>query len=411
MLFKRKPEKVEKRGMTFQDLELAKALGIEVDNISSNKMKEATFFACMRILQDSVSKLPLKLYKDTGNGREKATNHYLYSLMRLRPNINFSSSDFWKAVEYQRNYYGHSVVIIQNLPNGKVQALHPLDMSKVEIWIDDKAIIGKESAIWYIYNDGLKGMKFRSDEVLHFKGVTSDGIRGLAVKDYLNSSLENVQYGTDFVNKHFKGGLSVGGLLQYSGDLDQNSINRMKARFEEMATGTKNTGKILPVPVGFEFSTISSSMADSQFLEINNLTIRQIASAFGVKPHQLNDLNGAKFSNVQQLNDEFYRDTLQGILTGYEQELTYKLLTEQEIKEGMFFEFNVDAILRSTLKERYESYSIGIEKGFLKPNEARQKENLPSVEGGDQLLVNGTLSTIRKCWNGLSSTRCKCTKY
>ena len=314
--------------------------------------------------------------------------------MRLRPNKNMSASDFWKAVEFQRNYYGHCVVVIESLPNGQVQALHPLDMKNVEIWIDDKAIIGKESSIWYIYNDSLKGIKFRSDEVLHFKGVTSDGIRGMAVKDYLNSSLENMQYGTDFVNKHFKGGLSVGGLLQYTGDLDQNSINRMKARFEEMATGVKNAGRILPVPVGFEFSTINSTMADSQFLEINNLTIRQICSAFGIKPHQVNDMSGAKFNNVQQNNEEFYRDTLQSILTMLEQELTFKLLTQDEIKNGMFFEFNVDAILRSTLKERYEAYSIGIEKGFLKPNEARQKENLPAVEGADQLIVNGSYQKL-----------------
>ena len=74
--------------------------------------------------------------------------------------------------------------------------------------------------------------------------------------------------------------------------------------------------------------------------------------------------------------------------------MTYKLLTENEIKNGMFFEFNVDAILRSTLKERYESYGIGIEKGFLMPNEARQKENLPSIEGGDQLIVNGTYQPL-----------------
>ena len=239
MLFKRKSDNVEKRGLTLQDVELARSLGIEVDGISSNKMKEATFFACMRILQDSVSKLPLKLYRDTGNGRDKATDHYLYTLMRLRPNQNMSSSDLFKTIEFQRNYYGHAVVVIESLPNGKVKALHPLDMSKVEIWIDDKAVIGKDTAIWYIYNDGLKGIKFRSEEVLHFKGLTSDGIRGMAIKDYLLSSIENVQYGTDYINKHFKGGLSVGGSLQYSGDLDANSVNRLKARFEEMATGYK----------------------------------------------------------------------------------------------------------------------------------------------------------------------------
>ena len=56
MLFKKKFESSEKRQLTFQDIELARSLGIEIDGISSNKMREATFYACMRILQDSVSK-------------------------------------------------------------------------------------------------------------------------------------------------------------------------------------------------------------------------------------------------------------------------------------------------------------------------------------------------------------------
>ena len=389
-----KSPQTEQRSLTLQDIELANMLGIEIEGISSNKMKEATFFACIRILQDSVSKLPLKLYRDLVSGREKATDHYLYSKLRLRPNKLMSASDFWKTVEFQRSYYGHSVVVIESLPNGKVNALHPLDMSRVKIWVDDKAIIGKETDIWYIYNDDKSGLKFRSDEVLHFIGTTRDGLQGMAVKDYLGSTIENMQYSTNHVNNSFKSGLSVGGILQYTGDLSQDSINRMRTKFEEMATGMKNVNRILPVPVGFEFNTIRSTMADQQFLEINQLTIRQICSAFGIKPHQINDLSGAKFNNVQQMNDEFYRDTLQSILTSYEQELTYKLLTEKEIKNGMFFEFNVDAILRSSLKDRYDAYSVGIDKGFLKPNEAREKENLPPVDGGDQLIVNGTYQPL-----------------
>lgn len=387
MLFSRRNEK---RSLTLQDRELAKALGIEVDGISANKAKNATFFACLRILTDSVAKLPLKLYQSTPEGTQRATDHYLYGKMSLRPNINMTASDFWKAVEYQRSYFGHSVVVIETLPNGQVKALHPLDMSKLTIWIDDKAVIGKESAVWYVYNDGAKGLKFRNDEVLHFKNMTPDGIQGMAVKDYLNTTVENLQYADNYTNQYYQGGLSAKGILQYTGDIDPNAMNRMKQRFEDMATGTKNIGKILPVPLGFNFSTINTTMADAQFVQVNKLTIAQIAAAFGIKMHQLNNLEGAKFSNLQMQNEEFYSDTLLPILNGYEQELTYKLLTDKEIETGCYFKFNVDALLRADLVTRYNAYGIGIDKGFLTPNEARAKEDLIAAAGGDQLIVNGT---------------------
>ncbi|MDO7487037.1 phage portal protein [Peribacillus frigoritolerans] len=394
--FSKKNNEKRSFNLSTADTEIMRMLGIEIDGVSANKAKEATFYTCLRILSDTVSKLPLKLYQETSNGTDKADNHYLYNKLKLRPNKNMSSSDFWKMVEYQRNYYGHSVVVIETAPNGQVKGLHPLDMAKVQIWIDDKAVIGKDSAIWYVYQGTNAEYKFRSDEVLHFKGMTRDGIQGMAIKDYLATTIENLQYGSDYTNKYFKGGLSAKGILQYTGDIKEEGANALKARFEKMATGMDNVGKILPVPVGFSFQTLNTTMADAQFFENMNLTIRQITSAFGIKQHQVNDLSGAKFNNVQQQNEEFYRDTLQSILTMYEQELTYKLLTEKEVNAGMFFQFNVDSILRTDLKTRYEAYNLGISGGFLTPNEVRAKEDMPRVEGADQLMANGSMQPVTK---------------
>lgn len=393
MLFRRKREK---RSYTLQDEALAKMLGVELDGISSDKAREATFFTCLRILTDTVSKLPLKIHRETNNGVEKANNHYLYSLIKLRPNKYMSASDFWKSVEFNRSYFGHAVVLINTLNNGKVEGLYPLDMSKVTIWYDNVGLIGKDKGLWYVYNDGEVEYKLRSDEVLHFKGMTRDGITGMSVKDYLKTTVENSQYGSDYVNRHFKGGLSATGLLQYTGDIKEEGVNNLKARFEKMATGMDNVGKILPLPIGFNFSTITNTMADSQFLELNQLTIRQIAGAFGIKMHMVNDMSSATYSNISEQMEEFYRDTLHPILTMYEQELTYKLFTSTEIMQGYFMQFNVDAMLRTSLKERYEAYGIGIDKGFLKPNEARAKEDMSNADGGDQLIVNGTYVPLNK---------------
>lgn len=399
-LFKKNNKRSEKRNfLNASDEALARALGIEVHGLPSSKAKEATFYTCLRILSDTVSKVPLKMYKETANGTEKATGHYLYNKLKLRPNKNMSASDFWKMVEYQRNYYGQSVVVIETLPNGKVNGLHPLNMEFTEVWMDDAGIIGKDASYWYVYKhqvgERIQEFKFHSDEVLHFKGMTKDGIQGMAVKDYLATNIENLQYGTKYTNEYFKGGLQAKGILQYTGDVDEVGMNRLKERFEKMATGMNNVGKILPVPVGFSFQTLNTSMADAQFFENMKLSMQQIASAFGIKNHQLNDLSGAKFNNVASQNDEFYRDTLLPIFTAYEMELTYKLLTTKEIEEGMFFQFNVDVILRTSLETRYKAYNDGINGGFLTPNEVRAKEDLPRFDGADVLMVNGSMVPIK----------------
>mgnify|MGYP001171385759 CR=1 FL=1 len=168
----------------------------------------------------------------------------------------------------------------------------------------------------------------------------------------------------------------------------------LQKRFNRVAGGIEKAGQLLPLPLGFDYQSISTSLRDAQFTELQELTERQIASAFGVKMHQLNNLERSTHTNIEHQQKEFYIETLQPKLTAYEQELTYKLLTEKEISEGFFIRFNVDAILRSSLKERYEAYNQGIQGGFLKPNEAREKENLQPEPEGDKLYFNGNMIPV-----------------
>jgi HK97 family phage portal protein len=388
----------EKRDYSLSDPLIAQVLGlVDSSDISPDKMREATYFTCVRILCDTVAKLPLKLYQDTDQGIQKLSNHYLYSLLKLRPNPYMSAVDFWKMVEMWRNEFGHAIVYIDTNPStGKINALYPLEMTKITIWVDNAGIIGNQNAIYYVYTTNIgQQFKLSENEILHFKGLTRDGITGMSIKDYLLTIIENAQSSERYLNNYFKNGLFSKGLLQFTGDLSDDKIKLMQERFQNMASGIQNAGKILPVPLGFSFQPINTNMADAQFFELNKLTIQQITAAFGIPLHMLNDLSNGTFNNVSMMEEQFYRDTLMPILTMYEQELTYKLLTQQEIQAGLYFKFNVDAILRSDIETRYKAYSMAIQNGFLTPNEARIKEELPTRPEGDVLICNGNYQPLQ----------------
>lgn len=404
---------MEKRDVTLSnDTEFLKMLGIEIEGLSTDKLKEATYWTCMRIMTDTISKLSLKLFRDSeDNGIEKQNKHYLYNMLKLRPNPFMSSSNFWKCVEFQRNHYGHSVVYIDSI-GGRVKALYPLDMGKVQIYIDNGNILSSDTnissdttEIWYVYTDNNgKQYKLRSGEVLHFVGLTANGITGLSIRDYLATTIENSQAGGQYVNNYFKGGLQAKGLLQFTGDISTENMQKMRAKFETMASGLKNAGKILPMPLGFSFTPINTTMADAQFLELNQFSIKQITSAFGIKSYMLNDLQSATYSNITEQQKDFYISTLQSILTMYEQELTYKLLTSKEVQNGLYFRFNIDSILRSDIKTRYEAYRVGIQSGFLKINEVRALENLQAAEEGNTLICNGNMIPVSEAGNQYKSS-------
>lgn len=387
--------------ISLNDRRLLEILGVENSELNykgKNALKEATVFSCIRILADSIGKLPIKVYKNN-DGRQVDANHYLTPILKIRPNPWMSARDFFKALEVQRNIYGNAYAWIEFETVGKnaghVTGIYPLDSSKVEIYIDDIGLLPHKGRLWYVYTDN-KGTKYRidPDEMLHFKGLTSDGIVGMTPLNQLKNTIENAGAASEYLNNSFKTGLQTKGIIHYIGDLNPEAQRVFRERFEQMASGLKNANRVSLLPIGYQFQPLSLTMADAQFLENTQLTVKQIAASFGIKNHQINDLDRATHTNVEYQQREFYVDTLMDILTGYEQELTYKLFTNRELEEGYYIKFNVNAILRADPKTRYEGYRIAIQSGFLTANEVRALEELEAKEGGDRLLINGNMMPI-----------------
>ena len=90
---------------------------------------------------------------------------------------------------------------------------------------------------------------------------------------------------------------------------------------------------------------------------------------------------------MQQLS--FLTETMLFVLKQYEEEVNYKMLTEEEQEEGKYFKLNEKVLLRTDSKTQMDIFAAGINNGVYKPNEARRKLDMPDEEGGDQLIVNG----------------------
>lgn len=384
------------REITKEDIDVDKLLGSDAFksmfgvDMKSNRIKEATLYSCLRILSDSVSKLPLKVHE----GNNVNEGHNLNTTLKLRPNKMMSASTLWRTIEYQVNWFGYSVVAIEK-KNNKIKSLIPLNMKNVQMYVDDVGLLdNKNKPIFFTYEQGGNEYEFHYDEVLYFVGMTADGISPMPIREQLSTLIENATEANRYTNFYLKNGLHSRGVVKYVGDISEASQTELQERMTRVSGGIEKAGQLLPLPIGFDYQSISTSMKDAQFTELQELTERQIASALGVKMHQLNNLERSTHTNVEHQQKEFYVDTLQPKLTGYEQELTYKLLTDEEISNGVFIRFNVDAILRSSLKERYEAYGIGVQNGFLTPNEPRAKENEPPLPGGDKLYFNGNVIPV-----------------
>lgn len=388
--------------VNMQSEELLEWLGIS--HTPKKLVSEVTYFTCLKMLSETLGKMPLKFYQNTDEGIKKVKSNAVHRLLSIRPNPIMTPSIFWATIEQNRNHYGNAYVWIRRQfkrakygGSYEIKDLWIMPSDQVQVLIDNAGYFGAKGNIWYSYTDKYSGKKylFGIDEVLHFKTSYSfDGLLGVPVKEILKATIEGGLESQNFMNNLYKSGLTAKAVLEYVGDLNTEAQKKLVAGFENFANGSANTGKIIPVPVGMKLVPLDIKLTDSQFFELKKFSALQIAGAFGIKPNQINDYEKSSYANSEMQQLSFYVDTELFILKQYEEELIYKLLTDQELEEGFFFKFNEKVILRTDSKSQIEMLSKAVNNAIYTPNEAREYLDKPKEKGGDRLVMNGNYIPI-----------------
>jgi phage portal protein BeeE len=73
-----------------------------------------------------------------------------------------------------------------------------------------------------------------------------------------------------------------------------------------------------------------------------------------------------------------------------------RVLTAAQRTSGLTVEFNLDALLRSSLSERMDIYSKGVQNGIYNRNEPRKRENLPPYDGGEIYTAQVNLMPVKQ---------------
>lgn len=362
---------------------------------------EVTYFTCLKMLSETLAKMPIKYYQKTEKGIVEAEQTETSKLLTKRPNPFMTPTVFWNTVEMNRNHYGNAYVymrkkFIRQRYGGEFRIidLWVMQSNCVQIVVDDAGIFAGTGRLWYVYTDPTSGRQyvFSTDEVMHFKTSFSfDGITGLPVQQILKDTVNGASASQEFMNSMYESGLTAKATLEYTGELNDKAKEALRQSFEEFGSGAKNVGKILPVPLGMKLTPLDIKLTDSQFFELKKYTALQIAAAFGVKPNQINDYSKSSYANSELQQLSFYVDTELFIIKQYEEEINYKMATEEEQDSGFYYKYNEKVLFRTDSKTQMEYLKNGVSASIVKPNEARRKLDMPDAEGGDELFANGNI--------------------
>ncbi len=371
-----------------------------VHDVSGGALSEATYYACLKVLPESIGKLPLRLMKTTPDtGIKPQLGHRYYRMLNERPNRFMSASVFWTYMEFCRNHWGNAYALIDTHDPTHPE-LWPLHPEKMQVYYDDARILNSAKAdVYYVYTTADGPITFGSEEVLHFKShQTVDGLVGVSVREQLASTIQGNIKAQKMVNKMYDSGMTAKAVLQYTGGLNDANVQALTKGIEAYAKGemkSKGIENIIPVPLGFNLTPLSLKLADSQFLEVKQYSALQIAAAFGVKPNQVGDYTKNSYASAEAQQLSFLVDTLLFNIKQYEEELSWKLLSDTEAAEGYVVKFNTSVLLRTEFQTLVATLSTAVSSFLYTPNEARERLDLPHVEGGDALLGNGAAIPVQ----------------
>lgn len=346
-----------------------------------NALTVGAVWACVKVLSESVASLPLITYKRlNGNGKERARDHWLYSLLHDQPNRYQDSFSFWEMCMVNLCLRGNFYA--QKLRNGMggLAELYPLDPDRVKVdWQLDSR--GRER-LRYIYNPPVgKEMTFLPKQILHIRGLTQLGMVGLSPIDQAKESIGLAMAAEQYGARYFSNAVRPSGVLQHPNKLSDEAAGKLRKSWEETYTGIDKAHKVVVLEEGMEWKSTGLTNEQSQFLESRKFQRSEIAAWFRVPPHMIGDLEKATFSNIEQQALEFVTHTLRPWLVRIERAIQTQLL-DPEDRMDLYSEFLVDALLRGDLESRMAAYEKARNMGLYSIDELRAKENENPLPNG-----------------------------
>lgn len=348
----------------------------------------STVWGCVNILVGVLASLPLFVYADMGQGRRVlARDTGLWALLHDSPNWRMTPAEFWGAMLLNLLLRGNAYARIERGANGEAFALWPMSADQVEIRILD------DGAVVYLYRLDSDLAVLAAENVLHLKGL-GNGTVGLSRLDYMRATVDEAANAQTAANRLFANGGKPTGVLMIDQVFNKAERDRVKANFEEMATGSAS--RLFVLEANMKYQQINLSPADMELLTTRQFSVEEVCRWFGVPPVMVGHANVTTWgSGVEQILEGFYKVTVAPAVVSIQQAIAKRVLTAGQ-RARYTVEFSIDALLRANLKDRAAIYATQVQNGLKTRNEVRQLENDPPITGGDELTVQVNLVPIDK---------------
>ena len=343
-------------------------------------LKHTTIYACIKLLAETVAQLPIKLYRKDADGEqvEQIVDHPVADLLD-EPNRFQSTFELFELLMAHAAGWGNGYLHTERNVLGEVIAIVPMHPSRIEPVVD-----GREVVYLYQADDGGRA-KIPARNVIHIRALGTDILKGIspirAHAEAIGAAIAAVKFGGGF----FGGNATLGGVLEVPDTLNDEARMRLRRSWEALK-GQGYAGTAV-LEEGLKYTPIGIPPEESQFVQTRQLSRSELAAIWSIPPHMIGDLGNTAYNNIAEQSLHFMRHTMTPWVRKIEERLDRVLLSTEERRGGFYIKMRMQALLRGTPKDRFDTYRTAITTGWMSRNEARVMEDMNPIDGLDEVLV------------------------
>ncbi|MBK9497087.1 MAG: phage portal protein, partial [Xanthomonadales bacterium] len=352
-------------------------------------MRVGTFNSCLRLVSGIEASLPLHVMRRLPDGgKERQVLNSLDQLLSLKPNA-WQTPFEWREqmtahLLLRGNAYswiGWAKVVDRTAQTrNRATELIPMHPDLVDV----EATEWNRPPRYFLKRKGGQRTELPADEVLHIRGLSTDGVKGRSVisdaRETIGVALDTQRYAA----RLFSNDATPGVVLKHPSKLSKDAASRLRESWDDAHAG--NTRRTAVLEEGMTLERLTLAPEDAQFLQTRDMQQSQICGLFPVPPHLVGivDKSTSWGSGIEQQNIQFLTYCIGIINRRFESAIRRCVI---EADETFFVEHLVDGLQRSDIKSRYGAYAVGRQWGWLSVNDIRARENLnPIGPDGDVYL-------------------------
>ncbi|MEJ7568413.1 MAG: phage portal protein [Gaiellaceae bacterium] len=345
--------------------------GVPVSERSALQLVDV--LACVRLLAETASTLPLIAYRRRSEGRERLSGGRLADLL-THPAPALTQAALVGQLVASLATRGNGFLGKYRNGEGEIEQLGVLPAERVTVEL--KAGIPLYTLA---HADGRQTTHTTAD-VLHVRmPLTLDGVLGLSPIAQAREALGLARSLGEQASALIANESAPLGILSVpSGPAQEDLMENLRSGFEMRHRGPRNAGRVAVLSGDVQFSAISITPHDAEFVEQRRLSTAEIARLFRVPPWMIGAESGDSltYSNTESQGRAFLTYTLAPYLTAVEQAVSNDL---DLCAPPVYVEFLRDAILQADTLTRAQVYTLALDPvtGWLRRDEVRQLENAP----------------------------------